>query len=235
MKKYKCLIIDDEELARELIETHLSQLSDFEIVASCASAIDASKVLKEHLIDLLFLDIEMPVLKGTDFYASLSNKPKVIFTTAHRNYALDGFELDAVDYLLKPIVFSRFFIAIERFLTTQNPQHSPTENIERKTNDHVFVTINRKQVKIAFDDILYIRSLKDYIEVHLTKEKHVIKYTITAFEKQLSNAFVRVHRSYIINMNKMTAYTKHDIEIDDIEIPIGENYKNRFFQLMKNS
>ena len=118
MSRIKCLIVDDEELARELIESHLSQLDDFEAVASCASAIEASNVLKNNHIDLMFLDIEMPVLKGTDFYKNLLNKPKVIFTTAYRDYAVDGFDLDAVDYLLKPIVFSRFFQAIERFLAS---------------------------------------------------------------------------------------------------------------------
>ena len=116
---YKCLIIDDEELARELIETHLSLLTDFEVVASCASAIEARKVLQEHSVDLLFLDIEMPVLKGTHFFKNLLHKPSVIFTTAYRDYALDGFELNAVDYLLKPITFERFFNATEKFLNQQ--------------------------------------------------------------------------------------------------------------------
>ncbi|MCF6264068.1 MAG: LytTR family DNA-binding domain-containing protein [Xanthomonadales bacterium] len=201
-------------------------MPEFEIVATCASAIDASRVLKTHFVDLLFLDIEMPVLKGTDFYKNLIHKPKVIFTTAHRNYAIDGFELDAIDYLLKPIIFSRFFNAIEKFIATQQSQNiTATEGLPTINKDHIFVKQDRKQVKIMVNDITYIQSLKDYIKIHLKNKSHVIKYGITAFEKQLDNNFIRVHRSYIVNINKVTAYTKHDIEIGNIEIPIGENYK----------
>ena len=231
MKKYKCLIVDDEELARELIETHLNQLDEFETVATCASAIEASKILKEQNVDLLFLDIEMPVLKGTDFYKNLIRKPKVIFTTAHRNYAIDGFELDAVDYLLKPIVFSRFFNAIEKFIAIQSRQANKQVN-ELKDADYIFVRKDRKQVKIILNEIDYIQSLKDYIEIHLKNKTHVIKYSITAFEKQLSKQFLRIHRSYIVNTNKVTAYTKHDIEIGNIEIPIGDNYKANIAKLI---
>jgi len=225
MKKYKCLIVDDEELARELIETHLKQLDNFETLATCASAIEASTVLQKQKVDLIFLDIEMPVLKGTDFYKNLVHKPKVIFTTAHRNYALDGFELDAVDYLLKPIVFSRFFNAIEKFLATQQTNLSIDENLSSDNKSSLFIRENRKQVKVVFDEILYIQSLKDYIEIHLKNKNHVIKYSITAFEKLLPNSFKRIHRSYIVNLSKVTAYTKHDVEIGAIEVPIGENYK----------
>lgn len=231
MKKYKCLIVDDEELARELIETHLHQLDEFETVATCASAIEASKILKEQDVDLLFLDIEMPVLKGTDFYKNLIRKPKVIFTTAHRNYAIDGFELDAVDYLLKPIVFSRFFNAIEKFIAIQ-PSRANKQVNELKDADYIFVRKDRKQVKIILNEIDYIQSLKDYIEIHLKNKTHVIKYSITAFEKQLSKQFLRIHRSYIVNTNKVTAYTKHDIEIGNIEIPIGDNYKANIAKLI---
>ncbi len=226
MKKYKCLIIDDEELARELVETHLKQLDNFEILATCASAIEASAVLQKQHVDLIFLDIEMPVLKGTDFYKNLVHKPKVIFTTAHRNYALDGFELDAVDYLLKPIVFSRFFNAIEKFLSTQQSHEHENKNRGNDKKNYLFIRENRKQVKVLFEDILYIQSLKDYVEIHLKNKTHVIKYTLRAFEKQLTKDFIRIHRSYIVNINKITAYTKHDIEIGNIEVPIGDNFKN---------
>lgn len=239
MRKYKCLIVDDEELARELIETHLSQLDEFEVVALCSSAIEASKILKEQKIDLLFLDIEMPVLKGTEFYRNLIHKPKAIFTTAHRNYALDGFELDAVDYLLKPIVFSRFFNAIEKFIASQYLPNNESSTKDNKTEvDYIFVRQDRKQVKIVLDEITYIQSLKDYIKIHLGNKSHVIKYSITAFEKQLNKSFLRIHRSYIVNINQVTAYTKHDIEIGTIEIPIGDNYKDQitgaFFQRTNN-
>ncbi len=229
---YRCVIVDDEELARELIQTHLSQLDDFELVASCASAIEASKILQKEVVDLLFLDIEMPVLKGTDFLKSLINKPKVIFITAYRDYALDGFELNAVDYLLKPITFERFFKALEKFKTQHQiliDEADPTQ-IQTKTA-YVFVTKNRKKVKIIFDHILYIESIKDYIRIHLTDETHIVKFSISAFKKELDDRFIRIHRSYIVNRDKITAYTKHDVEIGKTELPIGENYKKNIWNL----
>lgn len=223
---YKCVIIDDEELARNLIKNHLSQLNDFEIVAICESAIEASKILQQQQVDLLFLDIEMPVLRGTDFFKNLIHKPKVIFTTAYRDYALDGFELNAVDYLLKPITFSRFFKAVEKFLELQPKKQIPSIAVEIPIqNDFIFIRKDRKQVKVFFDDILYIESVKDYIKIHFYNGNHMIKHSITSFHEQLDNRFLRTHRSYIVNKDKITAYTKQDVEIGDIEIPIGESYR----------
>ncbi|WP_196894345.1 LytR/AlgR family response regulator transcription factor [Aureivirga marina] len=225
--KYKCLIIDDEALARELMETHLSQLDDFELVASCASAIEASKILQEKNIDLLFLDIEMPVLKGTDFFKNLLNKPEVIFTTAYRDYAIEGFDLNAVDYILKPITFQRFFRGIEKFRKIKK-EIVPTpvtisENNEKE--NHIYIRKDRKHVKVYFESILYVESLKDYIKIHTEKESHITKHSISSFEKKLDNRFIRMHRSYIINKDKITAFTKNDVEIGKIEIPIGENFR----------
>ncbi|MDO5980606.1 LytR/AlgR family response regulator transcription factor [Flavivirga spongiicola] len=229
---YKCVIIDDEELARELIQTHVSQLDDFELVASCASAIEASKVLQQETVDLLFLDIEMPVLKGTDFFKNIVNKPKVIFVTAYRDYALDGFELNAVDYLLKPITFARFFNAIEKFKAQQQiPIDGEAPIPIQLKSDYIFVTKNRKKIKIIFDNILYIESIKDYIRIHLINESITIKFSISAFQKELDTRFIRIHRSYIVNHDKITAYTKHDIEIEKIELPVGENYKKNIINL----
>lgn len=224
---YKCLIVDDEKLARGLIKTHLSQLDDFELIASCGSAIEASKILQEEMIDLLFLDIEMPVLKGTDFFKNLIHKPKVIFTTAYRDYAVEGFELNAVDYILKPITFQRFFNAIEKFRTLQRGSISDSIMIPISEDKDAFIYIreDRKQVKVYLDSILYIDSLKDYVKIHLDKEKHITKSSISAFEEKLDGRFIRVHRSYIINKDKITAYTKNDVEIGEIEIPIGENFR----------
>lgn len=224
---YRCVIIDDEELARNLIKNHLSQLDDFEIVAICESTIEASKILQQQQVDLLFLDIEMPVLKGTDFFKNLIHKPKVIFTTAYRDYALDGFELNAVDYLLKPITFGRFFKAIEKFLELQATKQVQSVSIENSVKtDFIFIRKDRKQVKVFFDDILYIESVKDYIKINLRDESHLIKHSIASFLELLDERFLRTHRSYIVNKDKITAYTKQDIEIGKIEIPIGESYKS---------
>ncbi|MBG6130846.1 DNA-binding LytR/AlgR family response regulator [Aquimarina sp. EL_43] len=223
---YKCLIIDDEKLARGLIKTHLSQLEDFELVASCGSAIEASMILQKETIDLLFLDIEMPVLKGTDFFKNLVHKPKVIFTTAYRDYAVEGFELNAVDYILKPITFQRFFNAIEKFRTLQRVSSSEPVSTPENKDAFIYIRKDRKQVKVYLDAILYIESLKDYVKIHLEKENHITKSSISAFEEKLDERFIRVHRSYIINKDKIAAYTKNDIEIGNIEIPIGENFRN---------
>ncbi len=144
---YKCVIVDDEELARNLIRNHISQLDDFEIVAMCESAIDAGKILQQCSVDLLFLDIEMPVLQGTEFFKNLIHKPKVIFTTAFRDYALDGFELNAVDYLLKPITFGRFYKAIEKFLESQNTPVVAGKPAETVKEEYIFIRKDRKQVK----------------------------------------------------------------------------------------
>lgn len=227
--KYRCLIIDDEKLARTLIENHLMQLDDFELVASCSSAIKASEILKEEAIDLLFLDIEMPVLKGTDFFQNLVHKPKVIFTTAYRDYAVEGFELDAIDYILKPITFHRFFKGVEKFRNLQeNSTSLGLENtkITEDQSSFIYIRKDRKQVKVDFENILYIESLKDYIKIHLKEEQHVTKSSISSFINKLDNRFIRVHRSYIINKDKITAYTKNDLEIGNLEIPIGDNFRN---------
>lgn len=216
---YKCIIVDDEELARELIETYLSRLDNFELIASCASAIEAHKILQNKKIDLIFMDIEMPILNGIDFIKSIKIVPQVIFTTAYRDYAIEGFELNAIDYLLKPIVFERFFKAIEKFLV----QNKPNNLIEKK--ESIYIKINKKNIKIVLNDILYLESVKDYIRIHFNKETMMFKNGITTFQQKLDKRFIRVHRSFIVNSNKVTAYTKSDIEIGNIEIPIGDFYK----------
>lgn len=232
MKQVNCIIVDDEELARELLEAHLSQFNGFNLVASCSSAIEASKVMSETSIDLLFLDIEMPVLKGTEFYKNLQNKPSVIFTTAYRDYAVEGFELEAIDYLLKPIVFSRFFKAIERYRQVTTFIASVESKQALSRDDFIFVREDRRQVKILLSNILYVQGLRDYLQIHTRTGSHVVKETMLAFVQRLGPFFLRVHRSYIVNRDCVTAFTLHDIEIGDIEIPIGESYRNEVRDLL---
>lgn len=223
---YKCVIVDDEPLARELIETYINKLPDFTIVASCKNAIEASNILNSESIDLLFLDINLPVLKGTDFFKNLIHKPQVIFTTAYREYAVEGFELNAIDYLLKPIVFERFFMAIQKFIKTQQPSVSEaTAEKQDEKIDYIFVSKARKQIKVYLDNVLYIESFKDYIKIHFTDDELMVKESISHFEKRIDNRFLRTHRSYIVNQEKITAFTKQDIEIGKIEIPIGDSYR----------
>lgn len=225
-KKIQCLIIDDEALGRELIATHLAQFEQFELVASCASAIEASQYLKQQSIDLLFLDIEMPVLKGTDFYHSLDHKPAVIFTTAYRDYAVDGFDLNAVDYLLKPIVFTRFFKAIQRFLASRTAVAPASENPPAGSSEvYLFVRAERKDIRLNLSDIRYVQSIKDYIKIYTDTGSHMVRESISHFHQRLNEDFIRVHRSYIVNQRHITACTKHDIEVAEAEIPMSEQYR----------
>lgn len=217
--KYRCLIVDDEELARELIATYVEQLENFQIVGACANAIDARQMLQEDAIDLLFLDIEMPLLKGTEFLKALSHPPKVIFTTAYRDYAVEGFNLNAIDYLVKPIEFDRFYQAIDKFLSWK----SPSGEVSNET--FLFVKHNKKNIRIELDELLYVESLRDYILLHCTDRKIKVKLSLSQFEKELDHRFLRIHRSFIVNSSKITAFTKQDVEIGQIEIPIGQYYK----------
>jgi DNA-binding LytR/AlgR family response regulator len=229
--KYKCIIVDDEPLARELIASHLAHFDNFELVASFENALKAYTFLESNTIDLMFLDIEMPLLKGNDFLKKLKNPPKVIFTTAYREYALEGYELNVIDYLLKPITFDRFFVSIEKFKHLQIPK--APENLTNE--DHIFISSGSKNIKIIFDHILFIESLKDYITIHLENGKsHHLKQNISAFEKMLDSNFIRIHRSYIIQTKKLTAYSKNEVEINAIEIPIGSSYKETWLDYLKD-
>ncbi|MFV8344796.1 LytR/AlgR family response regulator transcription factor [Flavobacterium sp. ZB4P13] len=229
--KYKCIIVDDEPLARELIASHLSHFDNFELVASFENALKAYTFLESNTIDLLFLDIEMPLLKGNDFLKKLKNPPKVIFTTAYREYALEGYELNVIDYLLKPITFDRFFVSIEKFKQLQTPK-----TLEKTDNEnHIFVSSGNRNIKIIFEEIFYIESLKDYITIHLENGKsHHLKQNISAFEKLLNSNFVRIHRSFIIQTKKLTAYSKNEVEINSVEIPIGSSYKETWLNYLRD-
>lgn len=224
--KHSCLVIDDEELARELLTTHLAKLPEFELIGQCASALEARGVLQANNVDLLFLDIEMPVLKGIDFLKSLHNPPHVIFTTAYRNYAVEGFDLNAVDYLLKPITFERFFRAADKYLR-QNAKQSTTTQVAAPSlqKDTIFIRKNRKQVKLELAKIKYIESLKDYVQIVTQEERHVVKHSLTSLLDLLDKRFMRIHRSFVVNIDKITAYTKQDVEIGSKELPIGELYR----------
>jgi DNA-binding LytR/AlgR family response regulator len=182
--------------------------------------------------DLVFLDIEMPVLKGTDFLKTLNHKPKVIFTTASREDAIDGFNLNAIDYLLKPITFERFFQSIEKFIETSIPV-APSLEKSGDENTHIYVQSNKKNIKVFLDDINYIESIKDYVRIHLKDSTIMLKHGITAFEEKLDARFLRIHRSFIVNTQKITAFTKQDIEIGKIEIPIGDHYKANVLKQLK--
>ncbi|CAN5246584.1 LytTR family DNA-binding domain-containing protein [soil metagenome] len=231
MKKVRCLLVDDEPLAIALLQQHLQQLDFMEVAATCPNAVKALEVLKTQEIDLLFLDIRMPAISGIDFLKMLRHPPKTIITTAYREYALDGYDLDIVDYLLKPITFDRFFKAVERYLRgfDQNipliPSGTETQFINVKSG--------YKHLKINVAEILYIESLKDYIKIHTAGKEIMVKYKISDFDLELAGmGFLRVHRSFIINTKNITAFTANDIEIGSLEIPIGESYRELVFKVL---
>jgi len=232
--KTRCLIVDDEPLAIEIIETHLSQLDDFIIVGTCKNAIEAFQVLEKETIDLMFLDIQMPKITGIDFLKSLQHRPKVIFTTAFIDYAIEGYELDVVDYLVKPISFERFFKAISKYKNLVDQRQAPITTAKTIEQDYIYVKSNKKRHRLLFDSIWYVESVKDYVRIHLEDKSLIVKTTLTHFESQLpSNIFLRIHRSYIVNLSKVTAHTHNDIELSKMEIPIGNSYKQKVFELLK--
>lgn len=233
--KVRCIIIDDEPLAIALIAAHISKIPNLEVVATSNNALDGFEVLKSKQVDLIFLDIQMPLLTGIEFLKSLSNPPKVIFTTAYREYAVEGYELDVVDYLLKPISFDRFFKGINKyFKTVESTNSTAVDTTEKEQNSgFIYVNVNKKHYKVLFSEILYAESLKDYVQIH-TKEKTIItKDKISDFEQKLPKHFIRTHRSYIVNMDKITAYTAHDVELGSLEIPIGVSYKKQLLKILK--
>ncbi len=233
----QCLIVDDESPAIDLLKNHIKAFSDLEIIASCYSAIEAFEIVKKEHVDLIFLDIEMPVLTGLDFLKTLKKAPKVIITTAYREYAVEGYDLDVVDYLLKPISFNRFVKAIDRYYERLpvTPSLTATSTKEIVNESFIYVNVNKKNIKIVFNDILYIESLKDYIRIHTQHKKIVVKSNIGKIESQLPiSLFIRTHRSYIVALNKITAYTQKDIEIGAIEIPIGTSYSNQVHALVSS-
>jgi two-component system, LytTR family, response regulator len=227
MKKYKCYIVDDEPLAINVIENHLAKLDQFEICGTTTDPIVAFNQLKTLQPDLLFLDIEMPDLSGLELIESIESKPDIIITTAYREYAVEGFEHNVLDYLVKPIPFKRFLKAADKFL--QQRQTTGQNAIE--TTAYLFVKADRKTIKIDFESILYIEGLKDYSRIVLADQKIMTKVSIgNIFELLPPKQFLRVHKSFIVSKNKITAYTAHDIEINEIEIPIGRVYKVSFLK-----
>ncbi|MDP9047384.1 MAG: LytTR family DNA-binding domain-containing protein [Bacteroidota bacterium] len=235
MKK-TCLIVDDEPPALKVLESYIKQIQTLELAGKCSNAFEAMRGLSERQVDILFLDIKMPQLSGVEFLRSLRNPPKVIFTTAYKEYAVEAFDLEAADYLLKPVSLERFIKAINKVCSREDgiPEYIQ-EEAGSKTAPFLYFRADRKMVKVMLDTILYVESLKDYIKIIRENDKPlVVKQTITSMEDMLpANKFVRIHRSFIVAINKVTAFTQLDIEIGGIEIPIGRAYSNQVKLLSK--
>ncbi|WP_106794240.1 LytTR family DNA-binding domain-containing protein [Aquimarina sp. Aq78] len=224
----KCMVVDDEPLAIRVLEKHILEIPDLELVATFDNPITAGHFLQNTTIDLLFLDIQMPVVTGIDFIKNTNIQPKVILTTAYREYALEGYELDIIDYLLKPISFIRFYKSINKYkaLNTTPPSTSQESSEMDKTLDHIFVNSNKRMIRIEFSDILFIDSIKDYVRIHTANDIIITKDKISSFVERLPPNFLRVHRSYIINTRKIASLTAKDVVLlGGMEIPIGASYK----------
>ena len=228
------MIVDDEPLAREIIRRYIEQVPLLELVGECANALQAFSFLQQHSIDLLFLDIRMPQLNGNDFLKTLKKPPKVIFTTAFPEYAVESYELDAVDYLLKPIPFDRFLKSVNKvYQTPVVKAELSTSNETIKNDSFVYFRADRKMVKVMLQDILYVESMKDYVKVITINGTIITKQSISSVEAMLpERKFIRTHRSYIVGTGHIKSYTSELIEIRDTEIPIGKLFRNEVLKLL---
>ena len=228
--KTKCLIIDDEPLARDLIRNHIEKLENFEIVAECGDAMKALQELRDHKIDLMFMDIQMPQITGIEFLKILKNPPKVIITTAYREYALEGFELDVVDYLLKPITFERFLKSVNKYyqVIQEDVQNSaPVTEIVSSEEAFIYVKENKRVIKVYLHDILYIEGLSEYVQIYTDRKKIITKTSMTNLEERLpDDGFLRIHKSFIVSTSRIEAFTSSTIEVPGKALPIGRSYKN---------
>jgi len=232
----RCLIVDDEPMARDVIRLYIETLPSLSITGEFGNALDAMLFMQNAPVDLIFLDIRMPQLNGTDFVRSLRNVPKIIFTTAHKEYAHEGFELDVLDYLLKPIRFDRFLRAVNKALPHRQQESDPgifSHTPETKfASPFMYVRVDRKMVKVFMDDIHYIESDKDYVKIFTTSSTVITRQTISSVEAMLGkNKFIRIHRSFIVSLDKIKSFSNEIVTIDNKDLPIGKLYRNGFLEI----
>ena len=237
--KIKCLIVDDEDLALDVIEEYINRIEYLQLEGKCKSAVEALSILNSKQIDLLFLDIQMPGLTGIQLLRNISNPPTVIFTTAYSEFALEGFELEALDYLIKPIPFGRFINAVNRYFKLKKHEFRIPEKKEQNAteNPFVFVKSEKKMVKVFLHEILYIESQRNYVSIYLENNREVVTLnTISNIEEKLpESSFLRVHRSFIIAIDKIESYTTTIIGINSQQVPIGRNYKNMVMSILEEN
>ena len=233
------IIVDDEPLALDVLETYIEKMPELNLVQRCSNALEANEALKKHDIDLMFLDIQMPQLTGIDFLKTLANPPIVIFTTAYPNYAIEGFELDALDYLLKPISLERFMKAANKAIDQINLQNNEGGGADGE--DFIFVKADKKLIKVRYADIVYIEGLKDYVIIRQEEGKRVITLqTMKSLEKKLpSNLFKRIHRSYIVGIGKIDAVLGNMVEVTEKgqkkHLPVGKNYREELLKIINKN
>ena len=225
MSKISCIIIEDEPLAVKVLSDYILQTPFLELQGTFKDAILATDWLRHNDINLIFLDIHLPKLKGMAFLKTLTNPPAVIITTAYHQYAVEGFNLDVTDYLLKPFDFTRFLIAVTKVKTSERETQKPSESGEIK--DYLFLNVQKKKVKILFSEIVYIESQREYIKIVTTKKEYISKMSTHEMEDLLpANLFKRIHRSYIVSISKIESYTAETVEVNGVSIPIGRGYRD---------
>lgn len=236
--KTRCLIIDDEPLAIKLIRAHLSKLDSFEIAGECKNALKAIEFLKKEKIDLMFLDINMPEITGLDFLKTIPDPPYVIITTAYREYAIEGYDLDVVDFLLKPISFERFLKAINRYCNrTRSTQTKEIKNSSvPAVKKYVFIQDGKNIYKLPFEDIVYFEGYGEYVKVITTSKTYTVRESLTDFENKLSpDSFIRIHKSYIVSIQKITGFSAVHVFIKNTELPIGRIYRKKAVEILRKS
>lgn len=222
-KKYNCIIVEDEPIATEILENFVLRDEELNLVVKCSDAVYAGSLLNRHDIDLMFLDLHLPVVKGFDFLKKLKNPPLVIVTTAYHQYAVEGYELDIVDYLMKPIPYDRFTKAVEKFKYLMNAEEALLEAADR---EHIFISSGKKQIRIVLQDIFFIESLREYIHIHTKSGTLTVKMPISRIEESLDpKMFVRIHKSYIISKPKIEIRSASMIQVNGKKLPIGRTYK----------
>jgi two-component system, LytTR family, response regulator len=225
MSKITCIIIEDEPLAAKVLTEYIREVSFLELKGTFKDAIVATDFLRDNAVDLIFLDIHLPKLKGMAFLKTLAHPPAVIITTAYHQYAVEGFELNVTDYLLKPIEFERFLVAVNKLNSRSNFGKEVAEEIE--TKDHLFLNVQKKKVRVLFADILYIESQREYVKIVTAKKEHISKISTHEIEALLpKNLFKRIHRSFIVSVNKIESYTAEEVEVNGVSIPVGRDYRH---------
>jgi DNA-binding LytR/AlgR family response regulator len=233
----KAIIVDDEPLALDVLETYIEQMPNVELVQKCENALEANEALKNHEIDLMFLDIQMPQITGVEFLKSLKSPPAVIFTTAYPEYAVEGFELDAADYLLKPISLDRFMKAVNKVSEKLGDTSGNNSGVVEMEGDFIFVKADKKLIKVDFSDIIYIEGLKDYVIIRQEAGRVITLQTMKSLEAKLPETiFKRIHRSYIVNINKINAVVGNMLEVTEKgstkHLPIGKNYREELLKII---
>lgn len=238
------IIVDDEPLAQDVLETYIERMPQLNLITKCSNALEANAALNEHDVDLMFLDIQMPQLTGTDFLKTLKNPPLVVFTTAYPNYAIEGFELNAIDYLLKPISFDRFMKAVNKATEQHELQTSASSGAAPSDTgndaDFIFVKSDKKLVKIKYEDIIYIEGLKDYVIIRMETGRVITLQTMKSLEEKLPDTiFKRIHRSFIINLNRINAVVGNMVEVIEKKeakhLPIGKNYREDLLNIVNKN